>query len=60
MRAFYADTASAAAAVSRLMQQPVTPAMLEFMDHRSLALLRHNGSDVPEASAMLLLSLIHI
>ena len=55
LRAFYADTASAAAAVSRLMQQPVTPAMLEFMDHRSLALLRHNGSDVPEASAMLLI-----
>ena len=55
LRAFYADTASAAAAVSRLMRQPVTPAMLEFMDRRSLALLRHNGSDVPEAGAMLLI-----
>ncbi|WP_374249125.1 FAD-binding oxidoreductase [Thermomonas sp.] len=54
LRAFYRDAASAAAAVSRLMAQPVVPAMLEFMDRRSLALLRHNGSDVPDAGAMLL------
>ena len=54
LRAFYRDAASAAAAVSRLMAQPVVPAMLEFMDRSSLALLRHNGSDVPEAGAMLL------
>lgn len=54
LRAFYRDTAGAAAAVSRLMAQPVVPAMLEFMDRRSLALLRRNGSDVPEAGAMLL------
>ncbi|MEL1265938.1 FAD-binding oxidoreductase [Pseudoxanthomonas putridarboris] len=54
LRAFYRDAGSAAAAVSRLMNQPATPAMLEFMDRRSLALLRHNGSDVPEAGAMLL------
>ena len=55
LRAFYRDASSAAAAVSRLMAQPVVPAMLEFMDHRSLALLRQNGSDVPEAGAMLLI-----
>ncbi len=54
LRAFYRDAASAAAAVSRLMAQPVVPAMLEFMDRRSLDLLRRNGSDVPEAGAMLL------
>ncbi|HSR64956.1 MAG TPA: FAD-linked oxidase C-terminal domain-containing protein [Xanthomonadaceae bacterium] len=54
LRAFYRDAASAAAAVSRLMAQPLVPAMLEFMDRSSLALLRHNGSDVPEAGAMLL------
>lgn len=54
LRAFYRDAASAAAAVSRLMAQPVVPAMLEFMDRRSLELLRHNGSDVPAAGAMLL------
>ena len=54
LRAFYRDAASAAAAVSRLMAQPVVPAMLEFMDRRSLELLRRNGSDVPDAGAMLL------
>ena len=55
LRAFYRDATSAAAAVSRLMAQPAVPAMLEFMDRSSLALLRHNGSDVPEAGAMLLI-----
>ena len=54
LRVFYRDATSAAAAVSRLMAQPVVPAMLEFLDRRSLALLRHNGSDVPDAGAMLL------
>ncbi|HET6397109.1 MAG TPA: FAD-linked oxidase C-terminal domain-containing protein [Pseudoxanthomonas sp.] len=54
LRAFYRDAATAAAAVSRLMRQPQMPAMLEFMDRSALALLRHNGSDVPEAGAMLL------
>ena len=54
LRAFYRDAASAAAAVSRLMAQPTVPAMLEFIDRRSLALLRANGSDVPDAGAMLL------
>ena len=55
LRAFYRDATSAAAAVSRLMAQPTVPAMLEFMDHRSLTLLRQNGSDVPDAGAMLLI-----
>jgi len=55
LRAFYRDAGSAAAAVSRLMAQPATPAMLEFMDRTSLALLRRNGADVPEAGAMLLI-----
>lgn len=55
LRAFYRDAASAAAAVSRLMAQPTVPAMLEFMDRRSLALLRQNGSSVPNAGAMLLI-----
>ncbi|MCR6494844.1 FAD-binding protein [Thermomonas sp. S9] len=55
LRAFYRDAASAAAAVSRLMAQPVVPATLEFLDRRSLTLLRRNGSDVPEAGAMLLI-----
>ncbi len=54
LRVFYRDAASAAAAVSRLMRQPQVPAMLEFMDASAIALLRRNGSDVPEAGAMLL------
>ncbi|HEY9255346.1 MAG TPA: FAD-linked oxidase C-terminal domain-containing protein [Stenotrophomonas sp.] len=55
LRALYRDATSAAAAVSRVMAQPVVPAMLEFMDAHAIALLRHNGSDVPEAGAMLLI-----
>src|SRR5690606_24680478 len=54
LRAFYRDAACAAAAVARLMAQPVGPAMLEFMDRSSSALLRRNGSEVPDAGAMLL------
>ncbi|MBB6365055.1 D-lactate dehydrogenase [Xanthomonas sacchari] len=55
LRALYRDAAGAAAAVSRLMAQPSTPTMLEFMDRSAIALLRRNGSDVPEAGAMLLI-----
>lgn len=55
LRAFYRDAATAADAVSRLMRQPQAPAMLEFMDARAIALLRRNGSDVPDAGAMLLI-----
>ncbi len=55
LRVLYRDAAAAAAAVSRVMAQPVTPAMLEFMDARSLDLLRRNGAQVPEAGAMLLI-----
>ncbi|WP_017914046.1 FAD-binding protein, partial [Xanthomonas sp. SHU 166] len=55
LRALYRDAATAAAAVSRLMAQPSTPTMLEFMDRSAIALLRRNGSDVPEAGAMLLI-----
>lgn len=55
LRAFYRDAGSAAAAVSRLMAQPVAPAMLEFMDRHSLELLRQNGIILPDAGAMLLI-----
>ena len=37
------------------MGQPVVPTRLEFMDARSLQLLRLNGADVPDAGAMLLI-----
>uniref|UniRef100_UPI002739D372 FAD-binding oxidoreductase n=1 Tax=Stenotrophomonas sp. YIM B06876 TaxID=3060211 RepID=UPI002739D372 len=55
LRVLYRDAQAAAAAVSRVMAQPVTPTMLEFMDARSLQLLRRNGAQVPEAGAMLLI-----
>lgn len=54
LRVLYRDADAAAAAVSRLMSQPVVPTRLEFMDARSLELLRLNGAEVPEAGAMLL------
>ena len=55
LRVFYTDASAAAAAVARLMTQPVVPAVCEFLDARSLALLRGNGASVPDAGAMLLL-----
>lgn len=55
LRAFYRDASAAVDAVSRLMRQPQTPAMLEFMDARAIELLRRNGSDVPDVGAMLLI-----
>ena len=54
LRVLYRDAATAAAAVSRIMARPATPAMLEFMDRSAIALIRRNGSDVPDAGAMLL------
>jgi len=55
LRVLYRDADAAAQAVSRVMAQPVTPTRLEFMDARSLQLLRGNGADVSEAGAMLLI-----
>jgi len=40
IRALYRDVASAAQAVARLMAQPVTPSMLEFMDGDCVRLAR--------------------
>ncbi len=54
LRVLYRD-AESAAAVSRVMTQPATPTTLEFMDARSLELLRRNGAQVPDAGAMLLI-----
>ena len=55
LRVLYRDADAAAQAVSRVMGQPVVPTRLEFMDARSLQLLRRNGADVPDAGAMLLI-----
>ncbi|HET7674638.1 MAG TPA: FAD-linked oxidase C-terminal domain-containing protein, partial [Gammaproteobacteria bacterium] len=57
LRAVYADVAAAAAAVSRIMAQPVTPCVLEFIDHRAIGMIRdYAQTDLPEgAGAMLLI-----
>ena len=64
LRALYADAPAAARAVSRIMAQPVTPSMLEFMDADCLKLAMgrmpecREGQDArerPEAGAMLMI-----
>lgn len=56
LRALYRDTESAAAAVARLMAQPVTPSMLEFMDGQCVQLARTvGGVDLPPAGALLMI-----
>ncbi|HVR81327.1 MAG TPA: FAD-linked oxidase C-terminal domain-containing protein [Luteimonas sp.] len=57
LRAIYRDVASAAAAVARLMAQPVTPSMLEFMDGDCVRLARDvGGADLPgDADALLMI-----
>lgn len=57
LRAIYRDVASAAQAVARLMAQPVTPSMLEFMDAHAVRLARDvGGAELPrEAGALLMI-----
>jgi D-lactate dehydrogenase len=56
LRALYNDVDSAAAAVARLMAQPVTPSMLEFMDGDCVRLARDvGGADLPAAGALLMI-----
>ncbi len=56
LRALYRDVESAAHAVARLMNQPNTPSMLEFMDASAIALARDiGGADLPDAGALLLI-----
>lgn len=56
LSASYADVAAAAAAVARLMAQPVVPCALEFMDDEALRLARaHAGDAIPEAGALLII-----
>ncbi len=57
LRAVYADMTSAAAAVSRIMAQPVTPCVLEFIDKTSIEMI-HGYADTGlphDAGALLLL-----
>jgi D-lactate dehydrogenase (quinone) len=56
LSASYADVAAAAAAVARIMAQPVTPCALEFLDRESLRLARrHAGDAIPKAGALLII-----
>ena len=56
LRALYADVDSAAAAVARLMAQPVTPSLLEFMDGDGVRLAREvGGARIPAAGALLMI-----
>ncbi len=56
LRATYLDMAAAAAAVARIMAQPVTPCALEYMDDEALRLARkYAGESIPVAGAMLII-----
>jgi D-lactate dehydrogenase len=56
LRALYRDVDDAAAAVARLMAQPVAPSMLEFMDAGCVKLARDvGGADIPDAGALLMI-----
>jgi D-lactate dehydrogenase (quinone) len=56
LRAVYADMHAAAAAVSRIMAQPVVPRVLEFLDGAALDLLRaHDAQALPRGAGALLM-----
>jgi D-lactate dehydrogenase (quinone) len=56
LRAVYADMHAAAAAVSRIMAQPVVPRVLEFLDGAALDLLRaHDAQALPHGAGALLM-----
>src|SRR5690606_21700094 len=56
LRATYADVASAGAAVARIMAQPATPSMLEFMDAACIRLVREvGGAGIADAGALLMI-----
>lgn len=56
LRALYRDVSSAAAAVARVMTQPVAPSMLEFMDRACIRLAREvGGAELPDAGALLMI-----
>ena len=56
LRAVYSDMTAAAAAVSRIMAQPVTPCVLEFIDGPSIGMIRgYTDQELPEGAGALLL-----
>ena len=52
LRVCYASNQSACEAVSRVMNQPITPCALEFMDRRSLDAIRDYGDGVFERAGL--------
>lgn len=56
LRALYSGMTAAAAAVSRIMAQPVTPCVLEFIDGPSIGMIRgYTDEELPEGAGALLL-----
>ncbi len=56
MQVIYDDMAAAAAAVSRIMAQPMTPCALEFIDHRAIEMVREfSTAELPENAGALLM-----
>ena len=56
LSASYVDVRAAAAAVARIMAQPVVPCALEFLDDAALRLARaHAGEEIPDAGALLII-----
>ena len=56
LQVLYRDIASAAAAVSRIMRQPVTPYTLEFIDGNAINMIReYAGIALPQSGAMLMI-----
>ncbi len=56
LQAVYTDVRAAAAAVSRLMAQPVTPYALEFMDAQAIEMIRnYSATELPRGAGALLM-----
>jgi len=56
LQAVYADVRAAAAAVARLMAQPLTPYALEFMDAAAIEMIRrYSEAELPRAAGALLM-----
>lgn len=59
LQAIYLDVATAAAAVSAIMAQPITPSALEFMDGQALHMIKHYSDPgiTEHAGALLMIEL---
>jgi D-lactate dehydrogenase len=56
LQAVYGSVRAAAAAVSRLMAQPVTPCALEFMDAQAIEMIRnYSRAELPQGAGALLM-----